>query len=84
MQECSFQPNLITSHRAGSAKRASLVNKNKFSEVAPIHERLSSIQMQKNERLQQLRVKAEQELLENKFHPTINLRSEKIALIKRC
>ena len=54
MQECSFQPNTYK----GS------VNKNKFGQV-PIHERVDRIQKEKNERLQQLRVKAEVEQTDN-------------------
>ena len=39
--------------------------------------------MEKGERLQRLRVKAEEEQVENRFHPEINFRSEKMALVKR-
>ena len=68
MQECSFQPRTFKG----------TVNKNKFGQI-PIHERAEQIQKEKNERLQQLRVKAEVEQSDNQFRPTINQRSDKIA-----
>ena len=46
-----------------------MINKNKFNQNAPIHQRVNSIQKEKNERLQRLRVKAEESQLENKFKP---------------
>jgi hypothetical protein len=38
MQECSFQPNL------GKSNSSAIVNKNKFSTMAPIHQRVETIQ----------------------------------------
>ena len=89
MQECSFQPNLI-SNREGSASRGGtsfsggMINKNKFSSRLPIHERVHIIQKEKSERLQKLRVKAEEDHAEsNKFRPEINTKSDKIAQYKQ-
>ena len=52
MKECSFKPKLMTNS-------SSVVNINKFNNVAPIHERVSILQKEKNEKLQKLRMKAE-------------------------
>ena len=71
MQECSFQPNTYKG----------AINKNKFG-TTPIHERAQQIQKEKNERLQQLRVKAEIDQKEHQFKPRINQRSDKIAQVK--
>jgi hypothetical protein len=38
---------------------SSVVNINKFANKAPIHERVGSLQKEKNEKLQKLRMKAE-------------------------
>ena len=62
MQECSFQPNLNSGRRNsfGSHNTSGMINKNKFNTIAPIHERVDQIQKEKNERLQKLRVKNEE------------------------
>ena len=54
MKECSFKPTIIQSSHSG-------VNVNKFNSQAPIHERMSELQKEKNENLQRLRMKSEQE-----------------------
>ena len=54
MQECSFQPRTYKG----------AINKNKFGQI-PIHERVDQMQKEKNERLQQLRVRAEVEQTDN-------------------
>ena len=54
MQECSFQPNLVSNNGSASARHRNatgLINKNKYGQNAPIHERVGSIQKNKNERL---------------------------------
>jgi hypothetical protein len=77
MQECSFQPNLITRHSS-----TPFVNKNKFTN--PIYMRVDELQKAKNERMQQLRIQNELDIQEeNCFKPQINKRSEKIAQVKQ-
>lgn len=56
---------------------SSVVNINKFNGVAPIHERVGVLQKEKNEKLQKLRMKAEQEDT-NTFQPKVNEKSSKI------
>lgn len=73
MQECSFQPNLIT-------KSTPFVNKNKLDN-GPIHTRIDEITRERNERMQALRMKNEMDRQES-FIPQINKRSDKIAQVK--
>lgn len=54
MKDCSFKPQLMTTS-------SSVVNINKYNNVAPIHERVSNLQKEKNEKLQKLRMKSEQD-----------------------
>lgn len=65
MQECSFQPNLITKNGGKGTQNElneeyGIINKNKYGSQVPIHERVGTIIKDKNQRLQQLRVKAEE------------------------
>ena len=77
MKDCSFKPQLMTTS-------SSVVNINKFSNVAPIHERVTSLQKEKNEKLQKLRMKSEQDQSDNlTFHPQVNSKSAKITTVKR-
>ena len=84
MAECSFQPNLVSNREGSQSRSAAMINKNKFNSMLPIHERVHIIQKEKNERLQKLRVQAEEDQAESvKFRPEINTRSEKIAQYKQ-
>ena len=70
MKECSFKPQLMTTS-------SSVVNINKFNGMAPIHERVGVLQKEKNEKLQKMRMKAEQEDT-NTFQPKVNDKSNRI------
>ena len=54
MKDCSFKPQLMTAS-------SSVVNINKYNSQAPIHQRVNDLQKEKNEKLQKLRMKSEQE-----------------------
>jgi len=76
MKDCSFKPNLVSS-------KSQVVNSNKFNSQQPIHERVTSLQREKNERLQRLRMKGEQEDKNLTFQPKVNDRSAKMHSVKR-
>eukprot|EP00347_Sterkiella_histriomuscorum_P013421 403364769 len=76
MKDCSFKPQLMTTS-------SSVVNINKFSNQLPIHERVNHLQKEKNEKLQKLRMKSEQDQQDLTFHPQVNQKSAKITTVKR-
>ncbi len=76
MKDCSFKPKLMTAS-------SSVVNINKFNSVAPIHERVNELQKEKNEKLQKLRMKSEQDQSDLTFQPMVNQKSAKIAEVKK-
>ncbi|CDW79342.1 UNKNOWN [Stylonychia lemnae] len=76
MKDCSFKPQLM-------AQSNSVVNVNKFGNQVPIHERVGHLQKEKNEKLQKLRMKSEQEQQDLTFHPQVNTKSAKITTVKR-
>ena len=87
MKDCSFHPKILSSNNFDKSKSYStiaVVNLDKLENREPIHERVSELQKQKNEKLQKLRIQSEQEQQEKfTFQPQVNKKSEKIAIIKQ-
>lgn len=64
MKDCSFHPKILSSNNFDKSKSYStiaVVNLDKLENREPIHERVSELQKQKNEKLQKLRIQSEQE-----------------------
>ena len=87
MKDCSFRPKILSNNNFDKSKSYStlaVVNLDKLENRDPIHERVSELQKQKNEKLQKLRIQSEQEQQEKyTFQPQVNKKSEKIAIIKQ-
>ena len=69
MKECSFQPKLKNL-------------KSGIRSQTPIHERIGDMQREKNDNLQKLKVRTEQEQTDLTFQPQVNEKSKKLVELK--
>lgn len=83
MKDCSFKPKILGATASSASQSTIAVNLEKLQGRDPIHQRVSDLQKEKNEKLQKLRMKSEQEQLDSfTFQPQVNRKSAKMAVIK--
>lgn len=83
MKDCSFKPKILGATTSSASQSTIAVNLEKLQGRDPIHQRVSDLQKEKNEKLQKLRMKSEQEQLDSfTFQPQVNRKSAKMAVIK--